>query len=139
VFSLRNILGPLKFLASILLGYRYITREQRLNNQKLEELWKSQGLGKVTESALKRKATFLGFSVMLLKSAILALVGLLACAVFILWRQRKQRALKLMEEQEQAKRARILEEAWERAQRDNQPDLSMKKDADALTAADHLR
>lgn len=45
VFSLRNITGPLKFLGTLLLGYRYVTREERLNNKKLEEAWLMSGLG----------------------------------------------------------------------------------------------
>jgi hypothetical protein len=45
VFSLRNLTVPLKFLASLLLGYRYLTKEERMNKQKLEALWQAQGLG----------------------------------------------------------------------------------------------
>jgi hypothetical protein len=98
VFSLRNLIAPLKFLLSLLLGYRYLNREERLNKQKLESLWHAHGLGQ------SKKQTYFGMSKMLLKSAILAIVGFITSAVVFVWYRRKQRALKLIQEKEERRR-----------------------------------
>ena len=47
------------------------------------------GMGSRDLKAIKKKATILGFSAMVLKSAILAMVGLVAFAAFYVWKVRK--------------------------------------------------
>ena len=39
IFSLSNITVPLKFLASLLFGFRYLTKEVRANERLLREAW----------------------------------------------------------------------------------------------------
>jgi flagellar biosynthesis component FlhA len=135
IFNMRNIIVPLKFLGSLLLRYRYVTREERKNNAMLEALWQAQG----NTSKLRKKARLLGLSAMVLKSSILAIIGLITAGIFLLWKQRKQRALRLMQEQEEQKRKRILEEEWERIEKQKQPDLTVVSDVEALETSERIR
>ena len=40
VFIFSNITVPLKFLASLLFGFRYLSKEERANERLLREAWK---------------------------------------------------------------------------------------------------
>ena len=96
-----NITGPLKFLASLLFGFRYLTKEERANERALREAWSetdasfsrgtSQIRGKPSAKAvgLIKRGKILGLSKMLVKSLIFAVAGILATLVFRLINRRK--------------------------------------------------
>lgn len=105
MFSLSNITVPLKFLASLLFGFRYLTREEKANEKALREAWRdtdasfsgrpAAGFGgsKLKENSktwgLIKRGRILGLSKMLVKSLIFALAGILATLVFRFINRRK--------------------------------------------------
>ena len=92
IFRIRNITVPLKFLASLLLGWRFISKKERENRQLLEEEWgKSDYSYHRKEKAynLLKRGRILGLSKMFLKSLIFAVAGMLAFLVFQVAYRRK--------------------------------------------------
>jgi len=78
IFDSRNITGPLKFLLRILFGIRFGDDKQTA----MEKLWESQG----------PKRTLFGMSGNLLKSVVLALVGIgVQFALFLIKRRKAHR------------------------------------------------
>ena len=86
---MRNITVPLRLLASLLFGYKYMTKEQRLHKKMLTEAWG------VYATAAENKLW--GISKMLLKSFILAVIGAVAMGGLILFRRKKQDQLNALE------------------------------------------
>ena len=78
-------------------------------------------------------------SKMVIKSAILALIGLITSAVIYIWRARKQRALSLLKAEEESRRQKLLEAEWERVAREKEPDLTVMNDVEALESSERLR
>jgi hypothetical protein len=81
IFSMKNITVPLRLLASLLFGYKYMTKEERLHKKLLSEAW-----GVYASSSENR---LWGMSKMLIKSLILAVIGAIAMAGVILFRKKK--------------------------------------------------
>jgi len=135
VFSLKNVTVPLKFLASLLFGFRYLTKEERANERTLRDAWMdtdvsfssnsgfmkpvSQTKGKTWQ--LIKRGRILGLSKMLVKSLIFVVAGILATLVFRLINRRKALQLQQMEDEERQKSKRLLEQEWDRIERSKQP------------------
>ena len=106
VFSLSNITVPIKFLTSLLFGFRYLTKEERANERLLRDAWtdtdasfssfSSKSLNKVAGRHSKSKTwqlikrgRILGLSKMLVKSLIFTIAGVLATMIFRFINKRK--------------------------------------------------
>ena len=113
VFSLNNITGPLKFLASLLFGFRYLTKEERENERLLKEAFADADTSFTSAASshvkisrkqkvwsLTKRGRILGLSKMLVKSLIFAIAGLIATLVFRFINKRKQMQLEQMKEEE---------------------------------------
>ena len=107
VFSLSNITVPIKFLTSLLFGFRYLSKEERANERLLRDAWtdtdasfsslSSSSLHKVTGGRRSKSKTWqlikrgriLGLSKMLVKSLIFTIAGVLAAMIFRFMNKRK--------------------------------------------------
>ena len=100
VFRMSNITVPLKFLASLLFGYKYLSKKEQANERLLKEDFKAHfGEGQnnnANQSATKKHTwrlikhgKFLGLSKMLIKSMIFAIAGICATLVIRLINKRK--------------------------------------------------
>ena len=112
-----NVTVPLKFLTSLLFGFRYLTKQERANEKLLLEAWndldssfvsssssnvsssvatprgKVRGLGRGGSKSrtwgLIKRGRILGLSKMLIKSLIFAVAGIVAMIVFRFIKKRK--------------------------------------------------
>ena len=142
VFSLSNITVPIKFLASLLFGFRYLTKEERANDRLLRDAWNdtdasfssisSSSLHKATGQRSKSKTwqlikrgRLLGLSKMLVKSLIFTIAGVLATMIFRFINKRKAMQLKQMVEEEEQKEKDLLQKEWDRIELSKQPVLEI--------------
>ena len=99
IFSTKNITVPIKFLTSLLFGWRYLSKQERENQKLLEQEWGASNLAyhrKAKAFHLLKRGRLLGLSKMLLKSLIFAVAGMLAYMVFNLAYSRKLARLKAL-------------------------------------------
>ena len=142
VFSLSNITVPIKFLASLLFGFRYLTKEERANERLLRDAWNDTdaSFSSISSSSLHKAAgrrsksktwqlikrgRLLGLSKMLVKSLIFTIAGVLATMIFRFINKRKAMQLKQMVEEEEQKEKDLLQKEWDRIELSKQPVLEI--------------
>mmetsp|Transcript_9720 Transcript_9720/g.13284 ORF Transcript_9720/g.13284 Transcript_9720/m.13284 type:complete len:157 (+) Transcript_9720:245-715(+) len=129
LFNMQNITVPCKFLASLLFGFRYLSKEERMNKKLLRDTWAEMDsnlhyAGRTTTSvspakearafSLMRRGRVLGLSKMLLKSIIFAVAGILATLIFRLINKRKARQLATLEAQRKKEEEELLQAEWDK-------------------------
>ncbi|CDW82960.1 UNKNOWN [Stylonychia lemnae] len=130
VFNTNNIIAPIKFLLKLILGRDIFrgSRQAQMQVQSLdylEKIWQTtnnqQQNPNPRDPLLPRK--IFGMSINLVKSLVLALVGVGIQLVLFLMKRGKARRLEEIEKQEVEERKRQLEQEWLAAQEESDPEL----------------